>query len=141
MNEMNSTMQKVWYVGSISSLLALIALCIAWELVLAPLRPGGSWVALKVLPLLIPLRGVWKRDIYTLQWSSMLILLYFIEGVVRAFSDKGRSATLALIEVALVVVFFFCTILYLKPYKQAAKELARQAIQKAAANESRERNG
>ena len=36
------------------SLLALIALCLAWELVLAPLRPGGSWLALKALPLCIP---------------------------------------------------------------------------------------
>jgi uncharacterized membrane protein len=141
MDQLNAPMQRIYYVGSVSSLLALIALCIAWELLLAPLRPGGSWMALKVLPLLIPLRGVWKRDIYTLQWSSMLIMLYFIEGVVRAYSDKGSlSATLALLEVALVCVFFFSTILFLKPYKQAARELARQAIQKASTNESRERN-
>jgi hypothetical protein len=32
---------------AVGSLLALIALCLAWELVLAPLRPGGSWLALK----------------------------------------------------------------------------------------------
>ena len=132
---MKGRFQKTCYVGSVASLLALIALCIAWEMWLAPLRPGGSWMALKVLPLLIPLRGVLKRDIYTLQWTSMLILLYFIEGIVRATSvtgiDAGLSSLLAWIEVGLVCVFFFCTVFYLRPYKQAAKKLAQQAIQKA----------
>ena len=127
--------EKMYYLGSVSSLIALIILCIAWELWLAPLRPGGSWMALKVAPLLIPLAGVIKRDVYTMQWSSMLILLYFTEGVVRATStsgvDAGMSAMLALAEVGLTCIFFACTILYLKPYKKAAKQLAKQAIEKA----------
>jgi uncharacterized membrane protein len=126
-----NSIQKVCYIGAAVSLVALIVLCVAWELVLAPLRPGGSWMVLKVLPLLIPLRGVLKRNLYTMQWSSMLILLYLTEGIVRATSDKGLSATLGWIEVALVCVFFFCSVLYLRPYKQAAKKLAQQVIQKA----------
>ncbi|MES2538425.1 MAG: DUF2069 domain-containing protein [Pseudomonadota bacterium] len=123
--------QKIFYIGAVTSLVALIALCVAWELVLAPLRPGGSWLVLKVVPLLVPLRGILKRDVYTLQWSSMLILLYFTEGIVRGASDQGLSATLGWIEVALVCVFFFCTVFYLRPYKKAARELAKQAIKKA----------
>lgn len=126
-----SPMQKALWLGAVISLIALIGLCVAWELALAPLRPGGSWLVLKVLPLLLPLRGVLKRNIYTMQWSSMLILLYFIEGAVRGSSDQGLSATLGWIEVALVCVFFFCSIFYLRPYKQAAKKLAQQVIQKA----------
>jgi uncharacterized membrane protein len=126
-----NSIQKVFYIGAAVSLVALIVLCVAWELVLAPLRPGGSWMVLKVLPLLLPLRGVLKRNLYTMQWSSMLILLYFAEGIVRATSDQGLSATLGWIEVALVSVFFLCAILYLRPYKQAAKKLAQQVIQKA----------
>lgn len=128
---MQSQTQKLCYFGTVASLLLLIALCIAWELVLAPLRPGGSWLALKVLPLLIPLRGIFKRDVYTMQWSSMLILLYFAEGIVRATSDQGFSATLGWVEVAVVCVFFTCIVLYLYPYKKAAKKLAQQAIHKA----------
>jgi len=124
-------MQKGFYFGSAASLVLLILLCVAWELVLAPLRPGGSWLVLKVIPLLLPLRGVIKRDLYTMQWSSMLILLYFAEGIVRATSDKGLSATLGWVEVALTCIFFACTILYLRPFKKAAKKLAQQAIQKA----------
>ncbi|NMM38873.1 MAG: DUF2069 domain-containing protein [Glaciimonas sp.] len=129
---MQNNLQRNYHLGASISLIALIALCIAWEMVLAPLRPGGSWMVLKVVPLLLPLRGVLKRDNYTLQWSSILILLYFMEGLVRATSDKGLSATLGWVEVALTVIYFFCTILYLRPLKQAAKKLARETIEKAA---------
>ncbi len=99
---------------------------------LAPIRPNGSWLVLKVIPLLIPLRGILKRDLYTMQWSSMLILLYFAEGLVRGMSDVGLSATLGWIEVALVLAFFICVIAYLRPYKKAAKALTKQALKKAA---------
>lgn len=120
------------YFGAAGSLLALIALCVAWELFLAPLRPGGSWMVLKVLPLLLPLRGILKRDIYTMQWSSMLILIYFAEGIVRATTDSNHlSAKLGWIEVALTCIFFICAIMYLRPYKKAAKAAAREAIEKA----------
>jgi uncharacterized membrane protein len=124
-------MQRAMYFGSSVSLVLLILLCVAWELALAPLRPGGSWLVLKVIPLLLPLRGVLKRDLYTMQWSSMLILLYFAEGIVRGTSDQGVSATLGWVEVALTCIFFTCAVLYLRPFKKAAKKLAQQAIQKA----------
>lgn len=129
---MNEIKPPQWtYYGLYASLCALLVLGVAWELVLAPLRPGGSMMVLKVIPLLFVLRGVIKRDLYTLQWSSMLILLYFTEGVVRATSDHGRSALLGGIETGLVVMYFTCVLMYLRPYKQAAKRLAREAIQKA----------
>ncbi len=128
---MQERSQNVFYIGAAGSLIALILLCVAWELFLAPLRPGGSWMVLKVVPLLLPLRGVLKRNLYTMQWSSMLILLYLAEGIVRATTDKGLSSTLGWIEFGLVCIFFFCTVFYLRPYKQAAKKLAKQVIQKA----------
>lgn len=97
---------------SIISLIALIFLGLAWELWLAPLRPGGSALVLKVLLLLPPLPGILRGKRYTFQWTSMLILLFFMEGVVRAMSDKGLSATLAGTEIVLTVVFFTSTVLY-----------------------------
>lgn len=123
---------RYFHAGAILSLVALILLCVAWELVLAPLRPGGSWMVLKVIPLLLPLRGVLKRDVYTMQWSSMLILLYLAEGLVRATSDAAHvSVLLGWAEVALSCAYFLCALLYLRPFKKAAKEIARQAIRKA----------
>jgi uncharacterized membrane protein len=97
-----------------ASLIALIFLCLAWELWLAPIRPGGSWLVLKALPLLFPLMGILKGRRYTYQWAPMLVLAYFTEGVARAWSDKGLSAALAGAEVALSVVFFFAAIYYAK---------------------------
>lgn len=115
------------------ALIALIALCIAWELWLAPLRPGGSLLALKVMPLLLPLRGVLRGNLYTLQWAAMLILLYFMEGVVRAWSDpQPLSAALAGVEIVLSFLFYLCAILYLRPAKQAARRAAQQQQQGSA---------
>lgn len=97
-----------------ASLIALIFLCVAWELWLAPIRPGGSWLVLKAIPLLFPLMGILKGRRYTYQWAPMLVLAYFTEGVARAWSDTGLSAALAGVEVALSVVFFFAAIFYAK---------------------------
>ena len=91
---------------------ALIALCLAWELWLAPLRPGGSLLALKALPLVLPFMGIVTGKRYTYQWSSMLILAYFAEGVTRAWSDRGLSQYLALVEVALSLAFFVAAVSY-----------------------------
>lgn len=94
------------------SLVLLILLCLAWELWLAPLRPGGSWLVLKVLPLLAPLRGVLHGRRYTYQWSSMLILGYFAEGVVRAITESGTGSGLGAVEAALSATFFLSAIFY-----------------------------
>lgn len=125
MSDANNTPNKYYLPASVS-LIALVLLCIAWEWLLAPLRPGGSWMVLKALPLLIPLRGVLKRDNYTMQWSSMLIWIYFTEGIVRACSDRVQlSAVLAGVEIALSLAFFFSVVLYLRPLKKAAKALTK----------------
>ncbi|MES2182388.1 MAG: DUF2069 domain-containing protein [Pseudomonadota bacterium] len=98
--------------GAIISLIALIFLCLAWETTLAPLKPGGSMLMLKAAILLLPLFGILRGKRYTYQWASMFILLYFTEGVVRAWSDVGLSAQLAYIEIVLTIVFFVCAIFY-----------------------------
>src|SRR5690606_24819998 len=93
------------------ALLALIALCVVWEGWLAPLRPGGSWMMLKALPLLPAVFGVLRGRRYTSQWLSMLSLLYFTEGVLRA-TDPGLTGVFALVEVFLAVVLFTSTMLH-----------------------------
>ncbi|GAA5234649.1 DUF2069 domain-containing protein [Verticiella sediminum] len=109
-------------------LVALILLCLAWELVFAPLRPGGSWLVLKAIPLLAPLRGVLRGRVYTYQWAAMLALLYVMEGAVRAMSDASPvSASLAWGELLLAGGFFTCAVLYVRPAKQAARRAAKPA--------------
>lgn len=92
---------------AVGSLLGLIALGFAWEMWLAPLRPGGSWLALKVLPLVLPLAGLLKNRMYTYRWVSLLVWLYFTEGVVRAWSDTTAiSRLLAGFEILLCLTLF-----------------------------------
>jgi len=105
-------LRKALYLGACVSLLSLIFLSLAWELWLAPLRPGGSWLALKTLPLLLPLMGILHGRRYTYQWASMLILAYLAEGVVRAITERGMASTLALAEVLLALGFFACAVFY-----------------------------
>lgn len=105
---------------AVASLLALVLLCLAWELWLAPLRPGGSWIALKALPLALPLAGLLKRRMYTYRWVSLLVWLYFTEGVVRAWSDPAPSRWLALLEVALCLILFAACVLHIRLRQRSA---------------------
>ncbi|MGF6148757.1 Predicted membrane protein [Kingella potus] len=89
-------------------LIALIALCAAWELWLAPLRPGGSWLALKALPLCLPLAGVLKGRVYTFQWSCMLVLLYLAEAVMRLADVSAASRLCAAAAAVLGAGYFAC---------------------------------
>ena len=99
---------------AVGSLLGLIVLGLAWELWLAPIRPGGSWLALKVLPLCLPLAGLLKNRMYTYRWVSLMVWLYFTEGAVRAYSDKAPGNYLALIEVALCLSLFAACALHVR---------------------------
>ena len=109
---------------AVASLIALIVLCLAWELWLAPIRPGGSWLALKALPLALPLAGLMKNRMYTYRWVSLMVWLYFTEGVVRATSDRGPSVTLAIAEVFLCLSLFAACALHVRWRLRHAKEAA-----------------
>ena len=106
---------------AVGSLLGLIGLGLAWELFLAPLRPGGSWLALKVLPLCIPLPGLLKHRMYTYRWVSLVVWLYFIEGVVRASGDRPPGNLLALFEVLLCLTLFAACVLHVRLRQKNAK--------------------
>ena len=106
---------------AVGSLLGLIALSLAWELWLSPLRPGGSWLALKALPLAVPLAGLLKRRMYTYRWVSLLVWLYFTEGVVRAWSDPAPGNWLAGIEILLCLLLFAACALHVRLRLAAAK--------------------
>lgn len=97
---------------AVGSLLGLIVLGLAWELWLAP--TGRGTLAIKVLPLLLPLPGLLRARMYTYRWVSLLVWLYFAEGVVRATTERGLSAALATSEVALCLVLFTACALHVR---------------------------
>ena len=97
-----------------ATLVALVFLCLLWESVLSPIRPGGSLLMLKAVPLLLPLFGVLRGKIYTYQWAPLLMLTYFCEGVVRAWSEHGSSRGLAMAEIVLSMAFVVLASLYVR---------------------------
>ena len=109
---------------AVGSLLGLIVLGLAWELLLAPIRPGGSWLALKVLPLCIPLAGLLKNRMYTYRWVSLLVWVYFTEGAVRAYSDKAPGNYLGMLEVGLCLTLFVACALHVRLRLNAAQTKA-----------------
>ena len=106
---------------AVGSLLGLIILGLLWEMWLAPIRPGGSLLALKVLPLCVPLAGLLKRKLYTYRWVSLMVWLYFTEGVVRAWSDQPPGNWLGLIEVVLCLSLFTACALHVRIRLKQAK--------------------
>jgi uncharacterized membrane protein len=113
------TSQALWHVRlsralAVSSLIGLILLSLLWELWLAPLRPGGSWLVLKALPLCIPLAGLLKNRMYTYRWVSLVVWLYFAEGVIRLQGDSWPSNACAAVEIMLCLMLFTATALHVR---------------------------
>lgn len=124
--------------AALAALLALIALGLAWELWLAP--TGSGTLALKVVPLMLCVAGLWRHRMYTFRWLSLLIWLYFMEGVVRATTESGISQALAVVQTLLTIVLFTVSGIYIrwrlrKGAAMAAEKAA--AEQKAQAGEAR----
>lgn len=93
---------------ALAATLALLLLCLAWELWLAP--TGRGTLAVKALPLLPAIAGLWRYRLYTYRWVALGVWLYVLEGLVRATSEGGRGQWLALAEVVLgIVIFTACT--------------------------------
>lgn len=89
-----------WAVALVAALTLLEAL---WELTLAPLRPGGSWLALKALPLAIVWWPLARGHRRARQVASLMLPLYFGEGIVRALTEHGRHAQVAAVATAVAL--------------------------------------
>lgn len=102
--------------AGLTTLVGLIVLCLLWESLLAPLRPGGSSLTLKALPLLLPLFGMLQGRPMTFKWVMLLSLPYFTEGVVRAWAEHGLSAQLAVGEAALALALFVSSVVFVRSF-------------------------
>ncbi len=111
---------RAYWRAACACLIALIFLGLAWELALAPLQPGGSWLVLKVLPLMAPLFGVLRARRYTFQWSTLMIWAYAAEGATRVYTDRGLSAGLAAAELALALAYFAFAVSFLRASRSVA---------------------
>jgi uncharacterized membrane protein len=119
-SNLNDQPKDQWRLIAWFSWFALVCLCISWEAILAPIKPGGSWAVIKVIPLLFAIKGIWQGRNYTMQWASMLLMFYFIEGVVR-LNDGGLSSVLAGLEIIFCLISYCALLAYLRPLKKQAK--------------------
>jgi uncharacterized membrane protein len=121
----------IWQWLTVACVLAMVLLTMLWELWLSPLYPGGSWLAAKALIMLLPLRGLLHGRRYTFQWYTMFVLLWLLEGIMRAYAEQGLGQVLALLQVVLAVVSYASANLYAKYSRPSL--LAQYAEQQSAA--------
>lgn len=92
---------RPWPLLSTVLAIGLITLGVAWEMMLDPIRPGGSWLVLKVVPLVLALQGLRQGRIYTFKWMSLLIWIYVGEALVRIVGLTASERLLAWNSLAL----------------------------------------
>jgi uncharacterized membrane protein len=95
-----------WHRAAVASIFALALTELLWETLLAPLRPGGSWLALKALPLAMLWLALARGSHKARQAASLLLPIYFGEALVRALSEAGRHALVAATAAALAGIAF-----------------------------------
>lgn len=98
--------------ATLATVLALVALGLAWELWLAP--TGRGTLALKVLPLALALPGLWRHRLVTYRGLSLLVWIYVLEGLLRATTERGVSVTLATLELTLALAAFGLATVYIR---------------------------
>lgn len=114
------TMQGVPLAARLAALgtIALLLACLLWETVLAPIRPGGSWLVLKVVPLALLVPATLRGTRRALQGLSLLLPFYFAEGVVRGWSEAGRHAVVAWGAAALALATLVAILVHLRANPQ-----------------------
>jgi uncharacterized membrane protein len=97
----------------------LFTLTLLWVTVFSPSPrlPVSLMLLVFVGPLLLPLRGLLHARASTHVWTSMLVLLYFIHGIVEAWASPTER-WLAMTEVLLSIALFAGCFYYVQLSKQ-----------------------
>ena len=103
---------------AVALLAALILLGLAWELWLAP--TGSRALALKVLPLALPLGGVLALRLTSYRALTLLVWLYVAEGAMRAATERGLSMQLAWLELLLCAALFVACVVHIRARARTA---------------------
>lgn len=97
--------------SALTAYAALILLVLVWEAWWAPATPvpRSFWIALKVVPLIIPLAWLVRGNAYAHVLASLLLLIYLSEGAAVGYdaikSNAAGMLLYAMAEVGLVLSF------------------------------------
>lgn len=107
---------------TLSGYFALLLLLVVWHGFMYP-ASKQPWLILVfiLIPLLLPLRGLLKEKPYTYAWTSFVILLYFMHGVVEVWANENERIYAAL-EVYLSVQVYIGAIYYARLQGRALKK-------------------
>ena len=116
---------------ALGSYLLLILLVVLWEgwLAPAPKAPPGFWLTLKGLLLLAPLFGMLRDRPRSYLWASLLVMLYFMEGVMLLYVHRAEGFALhnvlpyALLETLLTLGFIASAGFYIRAARAAGAQL------------------
>lgn len=97
----------------------LLALLMLWPTVLSPPQrfPIALILAVSLLPLLLPLRGLLYGRPTACTWAAYLSLFYFIHGVTDIAGNLGNQRFPGALEVFTSLILFFGCTFYLKSLK------------------------
>lgn len=92
----------------LAAYLAMLAWQPVWHWLLPqPWGAGNAWLGLVAcLPLLIPLRGLFRGNYRSMIWAGLLLMLYFTLGVMEAWSNPAQRLP-ALVQVMLPLFYLF----------------------------------
>lgn len=105
---------------AVGALFALGLLTLLWELALAPLRPGGSWLVLKCVPLFALFPGVAQGQRRARQWLALVLPFYAAEGLVRAMTETGRHAVVAGLACVVAIAGFGALLAWFRAERRRA---------------------
>jgi uncharacterized membrane protein len=90
----------------VAAYLALLLLQITWHGLLPVPTGAQNWVLALVasLPLLLPLAGIAAGRMRSMSWGSFLAVLYFVIGVMEAWSNPAQRIP-AVIQVVLSLAY------------------------------------
>ena len=97
-----------------AGLVALVALQVLWETVLAPLPSGHGWLALKALPLALLVPGTARGATRPRQVLALLLPWYVAEGLARAYAEAGRHALVAATAALAAAATFACLLAWFR---------------------------
>ena len=106
LQKIEKKIEKNFSITALVLVISMIIFGISWEIWLNPIRPGGSMLWAKVLPLMLALPGLYKARIYTFQWLSLLVWLYMCEALVRVYTTQKIEILLSVIWLLMSLSLF-----------------------------------
>ena len=106
LQKIEKKIEKNFSITALVLVISMIIFGISWEIWLNPIRPGGSMLWAKVLPLMLALPGLYKARIYTFQWLSLLVWLYVCEALVRVYTTQKIEILLSIIWLLMSLSLF-----------------------------------